>query len=106
MAKFQDLPLIMTVVTAVAVPPTLLAKHEYGPWSLLVTEGMMCVTLAVPIRVTTGPRVLRSMIHCTFAGAPVFTVHQRAALEPGRTSTVAGAVTAGDSERKELSCNN
>ena len=63
MAKFQDLPLIMTVVTAVAVPPTLLAKHEYGPWSLLVTEGMMCVTLAVPIRVTTGPRVLRSMIH-------------------------------------------
>lgn len=96
----------MTVVTAVAVPPTLLAKHEYGPLSLLVTEGMMCVTFAVPIRVTTGPRVLLSMIHCTLAGASVCTVHQRATLEPERTSTVAGAVTVGDSKRKELSCNN
>lgn len=60
------------------------------------------MTLAVPIRVTTGPRVLLSMIHCTFAGATVCTVHQSATLEPERTSTVAGAVTVGDSKRKEL----
>ena len=64
------------------------------------------MTLAVPIRVTTGPRVLLSIIHCTFAGAPVWTVHQRATLEPERTSTVAGAVTLGDSRGEELGGNN
>ena len=56
---------------------------------------------AVPMRVRTGPRVLLSMVHCTFAGAPVFTVHHSATLEPGRTSTVAGAVTVGDSKREK-----
>ena len=57
------------------------------------------------MRVTTGPRVLLSMIHCTFAGATVCTVHQSANLEPERTSTAAGAVTMGDSKRKELGGN-
>lgn len=100
------LPLTMIVVIAVAVPPTLLAKHEYGPWSLLVTEGIMWVTLVVPIRVMTGPRALLSMIHCTWAGALVSTVHQRVTLEPDRTSMVAGAVTVGDSKGGELGDNN
>ena len=61
----------------------------------------MCVTFDVPIRVTTGPRVLMFMVHCTFAGAPVCTIHQSATLEPERTSTVAGVVIVGESKREE-----
>ena len=60
------------------------------------------MTFAVPMRVRTGPSALLSMVHCTFAGAPVCTVHHSSTLAPGRTSTSTGAVTMGGSKiRKE-----
>ena len=55
------------------------------------------MTFTAPMRVRTGPSVLLSMVHCTFAGAPVLTVHHNSTLEPDRTSFVAGAVTLGGS---------